>query len=58
MLPRPAAGRRLRLPALALALTAAALAAPAPASATGLDEAGYWRLADASEVERTPSCCR
>ena len=47
MSPRLAARRRLRLPALALAL--AALAVPASASAAGLDEAGYWKLADATQ---------
>jgi len=53
MSPRFAARRRLRLPALALAL--AALALPASAHAAGLDEAGYWKLADATQQRLDPT---
>ncbi len=42
----------MRLPALVLAL--AALAIPASASASGLDEAGYWQLADATQQRLDP----
>ena len=48
---RPAAAA-CALPALALAL--AALALPASASASGLDEAGYWQLADATQQRLDP----
>jgi hypothetical protein len=54
MSPRLAAGRpgpsRLPHALIGLAAAAALLAAPAPASAAGLDEAGYWRLADANQT--------
>ena len=39
---------------LALALALAALAVPASASAAGLDEAGYWQLADATQPRLDP----
>ena len=54
MYPRLAVRRRLRLPVLALALALAALAVPASASAAGLDEAGYWQLADATQQRLDP----
>ncbi len=53
MSPRFAARRRLRMPALGLAL--AALAFPASAHAAGLDEAGYWKLADATQQRLDPT---
>ena len=53
MSPRFADGQRRRWlsPVLiGLAVAASLLAAPAQSSATGLDEAGYWRLADATQT--------